>query len=783
MTSFPQHQSANGSLHQYRSASFEHCSDGLIVTTLDGLIVDWNAGATRIFGWTREEMLGRTPAVLHRECDATVLTDAILVAIARTGRWSGHIVFIRRDGSTGICATAVIPMRDEAGNIFATLGVNRDITEEKAAHIKLTEEKHLLQTLIDALPDPVFVKDSECRFLLVNAEHKRLWNFTDEDLIGKRDLEVPVLREHAALYATDDESVLRTGEGIINREEPFIHPNGEQGWFLTSKSPFRDNTGAVVGIVGTCRIVTERRRANQTLANEREKLRTVLDAVQDIVFMKDLNGRHTMQNAAGLRLFPQKPELIHGTVYEMDIPQAHADLYSQDDRLVFTTGAPIVNREEPFRLPDGGQGTLLTSKFPLRDSSGAVVGLVGIGRDITQIRKDAADREALNAKLLETQKLESLGVLAGGIAHDFNNLLGVVLGNATLAIEARTDDSCMPFLEEIEKATTRAADLCKQMLAYSGRGTFVVQPLDLNAVIRDTTDLLRVSIKKKVELRKQLAITLPAVIADETQLRQVLMNLVINASEAIGEGGGHIAISTGVVQADRAYFDNTRLAGDLAPGEYVYMEVSDNGHGMSSEVIDKIFDPFFTTKFTGRGLGLAAVLGIVHSHRGALKVYSEEGRGTTFKMLLPSASNPAEVQNVIPAEGGQQWQGQGVVLLVDDEEPIRVTAGHLLKRLGFSIQAFSDGAAALAAFAIEPDRFSLVVADLTMPVLDGAQLSHAIRCIRPSVPVLLMSGFTEKEALKRSGAGRHFDFIQKPFTLRDFREKLQTILNAARAAE
>ena len=771
----PEDSPSTLALLQQRFSVFEYSTEALIVTDPEGRIIDWNPGATRTFGWAREEMLGRTPAVLHRECDAETLTPSILQGIAEKGEWSGEIVFVRKDGTTGICATRVTPMRDAQGRTFATLGVNREITAEKAAHGTLIQEKVLLRTLIDALDDLIFFKDRQHRFLLVNAAHKRLWNIALDEAIGKTDAEIPELRKYAELYAADDENVLRTGEPVVNREEPFRDLNGDEGWFLTSKYPLRDGTGAIVGLVGTCRNVTEKRRADLALADEREKLRTILDAVQDPVFVKDLQGRHILRNAAGMRLFGRTAE-SGDTVYELPVPREHADRYTKDDRFVFETGNPIVNREEPFLRHDGTEGWLLTSKSPLHDGAGRIVGLVGIGRDITQMRKDAAEREALHAKLRETQKLESLGILAGGIAHDFNNLLTSILGNASMAAQDAPPGSPLhDCIEQITEASMRAADLCKQMLAYSGRGRFDVRKLDLGQLVEHTAQMLQISISKKAVLRYSLEKALPPVEVDATQIRQVIMNLVINASEAIGDNNGVISISTGVIQVDRAYLEATLLDTDLPEGEYVYLEVSDTGCGMSRETQAKIFDPFFTTKFTGRGLGLAAVLGIVRGHKGAMKVYSEPDRGTTFKLLFPAAKGVSETSAAGPATA-PPWQGLGTVLVVDDEANMRHTVGRMLGKLGIEPVLVSDGREAVEAFRAEPDRFALVLLDLTMPHMDGEQTFTELRRLRPDVRVVLMSGFSAQEAMVRFPGKGLASFLQKPFTIDTLRGVLQNLL-------
>ncbi|HEX8311590.1 MAG TPA: response regulator, partial [Chthoniobacteraceae bacterium] len=395
---------------------------------------------------------------------------------------------------------------------------------------------------------------------------------------------------------------------------------------------------------------------------------------------------------------------------------------------------------------------------------------------ISARRAAEAERHGIERKLQEAQKLESLGVLAGGIAHDFNNLLTGVLGNASLAAtELPAGSPIKPYLDQIETASMRAAELCKQMLAYSGKGRFVVQRLDLNSVISETTNLLQISISKNAVLKLTLRPNLPPVIADVTQIRQIVMNLVINASEALADRSGLISVSTGVVRVDAGYLEATHLSPDLPEGDYIFLEVADNGMGMPPEVQARIFDPFFTTKFTGRGLGLAAVLGIVRGHKGALKVYSEAGRGTTFKVLFPCADGLAE-----ELQSGQaaapEWRGQGTVLIVDDEETVRATTARMFEVLGFKPLLASSGVAALQLFAEQHEPIILTIVDLTMPHMEGDQVFREIRRLQPDAKVLLMSGFNEQDAVSRFLGKGLAGFIQKPFRVSTLREKLQQII-------
>jgi PAS domain S-box-containing protein len=397
--------------------------------------------------------------------------------------------------------------------------------------------------------------------------------------------------------------------------------------------------------------------------------------------------------------------------------------------------------------------------------------------DITVPKQAELEREQLERKMQNTQKLESLGVLAGGIAHDFNNILTCILGSASLASQELPPGSPLHArLESIKEQSLRAAEVCKQILAYSGRGRFVIQRLDLGQLVEETVQMLKVSISKKAALRFHLEKGLPPVNADATQLRQVIMNLVINASEAIGDESGVITLATGLARVDSAYLAGSLLPPDLPKGEYAFLEVSDNGSGMSAETQAKIFDPFFTTKFTGRGLGLATVLGIVRVHKGAMKVESEAGRGTTFRLLFPAVSGFVETPQAHRLPPAGRWRGQGVVLVVDDEETIRNLTAQMLTLAGFDPVIVADGREAVEIFRAAPDRFALVLLDLTMPNMGGEETFAELQKLRPDVPVVLMSGYFKQDVLVRFANQGPAGFLQKPFTVDDLRLELQPVL-------
>jgi two-component system cell cycle sensor histidine kinase/response regulator CckA len=435
--------------------------------------------------------------------------------------------------------------------------------------------------------------------------------------------------------------------------------------------------------------------------------------------------------------------------------------------------------EYRVRLPDGRENWVLSRGGGLYSADGKLDSIEGLAIDITAQKRAEYERIALERKLLEGQKLESLGLLAGGIAHDFNNLLTGILGNASLARLTLPPGSQMEAqLRAIETASLRAAELCRQMLAYAGKGRFVVEPIDLGALASGLVPLLEVSVARKAVLRLIHAPGIPAVLADATQLRQIVMNLVLNAADAIGDRGGEIVISTGLMHADHASLNAAVTGAGLAEGDYVFIEVRDTGCGMTSEVIAKIFDPFYTTKFAGRGLGLAAVLGIVRSHHGALQVTSEPGQGSTFRLLLPPVStNSPGSRAAAPAVLEEPWQHNGDVIIIEDEEHVRGVAAHLLKSFGLSPRLAPDGRSGLALFRENPAACEFVLLDLVMPGLSGEETLAALRIMRPDIPVLIMSGYNEGDLLRRLAAPESpLAFLPKPFTRESLAEKIRELL-------
>jgi len=516
--------------------------------------------------------------------------------------------------------------------------------------------------------------------------------------------------------------------------------------------------------------------SSSALEEASRRQRAILDNSADLMWVKDTAGNYTAVNTAFARTVRRDARDIEGTADAAVLGEALAAESAAHEAEAIRLRQPVT-RERIMSI-DGDARIFEVTVQSIEDEHGVFTGLTGSARDVTDRRRLEEERRRSASQLRAAQKLESLGLLAGGVAHDFNNLLAVIQANAELAnADIPADSPARESFDEIERATHRAADLTRQMLAYAGMGRVAIAPVDVSSLVRGTADLLRTAVSKKVTFTLDLEDGLPLVDADATQVRQVVMNLISNASDAIGDAEGVITVRT----------ERTRLRrGDLAlgygqaeptEGSYVLLEVLDTGTGMDRETRERIFDPFFTTKFVGRGLGLAAVLGILRAHRGAIDITSEVGRGSAFRVYLPASSVQAtgvesdtpSAYDVEPVAGSL-----GRILVVDDEEMLRSLLHRILTRAGYEVQLAVDGVEAIACLDEMP-AFRAVVLDMMMPRMNGEETLRAIRARTSDLPVLLSSGFSEAVSAKRLLASGNVAFIQKPYGMRQLLATLASL--------
>jgi PAS domain S-box-containing protein len=556
-------------------------------------------------------------------------------------------------------------------------------------------------------------------------------------------------------------------EGRIVRGSELIaeRPDGQRIWVMPYPTPLRDSEGRIVGGVNMLVDITERKRAEEVQA----RLAAIVDSSDDAIVAKTLDGVITSWNRGAEMIFGYSEQEAVGRHISLIIPEER--LPEEDDVLArLRRGEKIDHFETERRAKDGRVLHISLTVSPIRDSTGRVVGASKVARDITE-------RKRAEQQLRQAQKAESIGNLAGGIAHDFNNLLTGILGNASLAIDVLSPDHpARELLDEVVRASESAADLTRQMLAYAGKGQFVLEAVNLSELVRRLHNLIQASVPRTIQLDLDLDGHLPHVEADAGQLQQLVLNLVLNGAEAIPEDKtGVVRVATRMQNVDERYLRQASCTHDIKPGPYVVLEVRDNGRGMDERTKSRIFDPFFSTKFTGRGLGLAAALGIVRAHKGAIEVSSAPGSGSVFRVLFP-------VLKTTPGKGASAARQaeaptqKRTILVVDDEEIVRRTARTALHRYGYTVLLAENGQRAVELFGAASDQISLVILDLTMPVMSGEETLDRLQAIRPDVPVILTSGHDPMDAIGRFGGKRLAGFIQKPYAAADLAGKVETVL-------
>jgi PAS domain S-box-containing protein len=567
------------------------------------------------------------------------------------------------------------------------------------------------------------------------------------------------------------------GTGAKYAEEfRLVQADGSVRWVF-ARGRCQLQAGVPVRFPGVVFDITDRKRAEEQLREQWRVFDTALSNTPDFTYTFDLEGRFTYVNRALLSLW-QKPlaEAAGKNFFDLEYPHDLAERLQRQIQQVVDTKSTVRDRT-PFTGPDGETRFYEYIFVPVLAANGEVEAVVGSTRDITEQQKSEERERASQEQLRESARLESLGVMAGGIAHDFNNLLVAILGNGSLLAEI-VPENLRPLASDIVLAAERAADLTNQMLAYSGRGRFILEQLDLARLVRDNLTLLRATIPRSVTVELDLAAEDCFVEADRGQMQQIVMNLLINAAEAIGDAPGVIRIRIASVDLTGVRASE-RLHAQVEPGRFVSLEIADDGCGMSAETQKRIFDPFFTTKFTGRGLGLAAALGIVKGHHGDIEVVSKPGEGALFRILLPACER---LEAVAPApKPVVTGQSTGfTVLVVDDEEIVLRAASSALESRGFKALTASGGLEALDIL-LMGSPISLVILDLTMPVMTGEQLIPLIRQSRPGIPIVLSSGYSEAEVLRRFTAMGITDVLQKPYNVEELTAKIERVLTAAAA--
>jgi PAS domain S-box-containing protein len=607
--------------------------------------------------------------------------------------------------------------------------------------------------------------DDAGHILDANPAIQRMLRYDAEDLcrLTVKDITYP------ADWETEKENLralVDRQSSTVAREKRYVCKDGSLLWARVSLSAIRDGAGHPRFLIAVIADISEEKKSREALAAREREYRLLFSSMSTGFALHELlvdsDGR-----PRDYRFLDLNPafEALTGLRAADAVGRTAIDVYGDalDPFWVETYGrVALSGQPETFEhhSREIGKDVYVTAYSPQH------MRFAVLFTDITWRKQAEEERLRLERQMQHAQKLESLGVLTGGIAHDFNNLLMGILGSADLALNRLApNDTLRAELDEIVKASKRAAELCRQMLAYSGRGKFVIEPIHLTHMVEDMRNMLDLSVAKTAHLVLNLQPDIPLVSGDATQLRQIVMNLVINASEAISPAAGVITIATGVRECARTDLQQTEIPDELPPGPYAFIEVRDTGCGLTPEVRERIFDPFFTTKFAGRGLGMAAVLGILRGHRGTIRISSEVGKGSAFLILLPISRQPL-VPRADETGGHARLSGprKGTILLADDEDVVRMVSRSMLERAGFTVMTAANGEEAVHLFESARGSILCVILDLTMPVMGGEEAFNHIRALSRDVPVIVSSGYDEHDIAPRFAGLGLSGFIQKPYT-------------------
>lgn len=676
-----------------------------------------------------------------------------------------------RTGSYFQCVDFAIPWENgKMVRMEVAINMDRLVSVQKERDTQVS----LVQTIIENIPQAVFWKNREGIFLGCNLQFAKDANCSSpEEVIGKTDYDLPWTKEESDSFCEIDRRIMATGEPMLNFEEKHTRASGEERWLFVSKVPLRDREGNIIGVLGTYGDITELKRAKDIIQKNEQLLNNIMQTAPfGVVFAKNRIIEWCNDRVCQI-LGYTKEEIIGSSTKKFY--ETEEEFNRVGKKLYEGLAGNNMNWVETKWKGKNGELIDIRINVAMRNPDNPDDGIVGGIIDIREQKKFEREREQIQEKIHQVQKIQSLETLAGGVAHDFNNLLMAMIGSAELALHELPEISiARDYLNDIIIAGKKGSELAQQLLSYAGRKKLLTNHVNINKMVDEITQIIKSSISKKVVLKLDLAEQIPLVEGDATQLSQVIMNLVINANEAIGEKSGLIIVRTSAVVCNSKYLETLFLPGELREGLYVVLEVVDTGCGMDEETQKHIFEPFYSTKFTGRGLGLTSVLGTVKSHHGGIKVYSEKGKGTAFKIFLPAIEWMEEKETVFTEEE-KKCKYEGKLLLAEDEDTVRAITQRMLEYLGFEVLSAVDGREAVQRFNENKNEIRCVILDLTMPHLSGFEACQEIKKIKEKIPIILTSGYPQEQILTKINMDSFIGYIQKPYRFENLKEVIKKI--------
>ena len=755
-----------------RSIILQTAICGFWLADMQGRLLEVNEAYCQMSGYSEQELL--TMGIhdlegLERDEDTAIR----IRKIKETGQDHFESRHRRKDGTLFDVEVNTQYQPFDGGQCVAFI---QDITGRKQVEKLLLDEKALLRSVIDSTTDLIYFKDCNGIYIGCNKAAEKFIGLPENEQIGKSDFDF--LDHEIAVAARKFDQIVITDGVPVHVDEQVNSPITGSLILNTVKAPIIGSDGQPIGLVGISRDITERKRTEEMLLQNIEQLRFVLEGSQLGFWDWNVETGEVVRNE-------RWAEMLGYTLSEIDFSTNQwTDLIHPDDRERawksindHLEGRNPLHENEYRLLTKDGQYKWILDRATIvkRDETGRPVRVCGTHADITDQKRAEEAKLLLEQQLQHTQKLESLGVLAGGIAHDFNNILAIIIGYCSLIkLNYQKAEKNIPL---IESAAERAAGLCRQMMAYAGKAQLTKTKINMVEKVDEIVGLLKATLPQNAVIQTDLSAEIPLIEGDTSQLGQVVMNLIINSSEAIGteQGVVDVFLSRIKVLAGKAYEDYHGKP--IPPGEYVCLEVTDNGCGMDESAKWRIFEPFYTTKFTGRGLGMSAVLGIIKSHAGALQLFSKTGHGTTIKVYLP-APKSENAEN-----GGQNastllapWRGSGTILLAEDETLLRDIAKELLEMFGFTVLEAVNGKEALEIYQKNSAEITLVVTDMGMPVMDGYELFSELKKLNSDLPIIVSSGYGDAEVTARIGSDNIAGIISKPYNSDKLREVLKRVM-------
>lgn len=764
-----------------QTVTLSSIGDAVITTDTSGVITFINPEAERLTGWSRADALNRPLRdVFHalREGSRSPVEDPVAAAV-RTGEhhpFTNHTILIARDGCERPIESKASPIRHGDGAMEGVVLVFRDCEQRRRAEEALKERVLLqdhLAKIAETAPGVIYAyrvrPDGSSCFPFASRHIQDVYGVSREELV--RDAEQAFAMIHAEdrarVIASINESAAALSEWCA--EFRVNHPTKGLIWVEGRSMPERESDGSVLWR-GFLIDVTQRKNAEVALQESEERFRQITENIKEVFWLTDPETREVMYVSPAFEsIWGRCSAELHTS------PKVWADAVHPEDRAGVLAALAAKKRgelyDEQYRIvrPDGSIRWIHDRGFPVRDASGTVIRIAAVAEDVT-------DRHQLESELRQAQKMESVGLLAGGVAHDFNNALTVIMGATEVLSECVPKQGDAPvMLEDIRKATERAAALTRQLLSFSRKDVVAPRVVDFNGLVTETQRMLKRLLREDIDLVSVLAPDLPHVKVDPGQWGQVIVNLAVNARDAMPHGG-RLTVETcnAVITAS-----DDQKAGAPKPGHYVKLSVTDTGVGMSPDVVAKIFEPFFTTKGVGEGtgLGLAVVFGIVAQSAGYIDVRSEEGKGTTFDLLIPAADATIEHPTgpVVQAQGVAK--SSGVVLLVDDEPHLLQLADRILTSKGYTVISAGSAEDALRVVAERQCGIDLLLTDVVMPAMDGRELADRVRERCGGIPVLFTSGYTEDAVVRDGVQTANAGFIQKPYSPSALVRKVHDAIN------